>query len=63
MNTYIKKETWIYCHTRHYLEILSLAENLTSLSLQDGATTWYYFPKEPATHPPEHMDFYNVIPQ
>ena len=43
----------------------SLAEILASLSLQDGVTKWYYFPKEPATHPPihppihppDHMDF------
>ena len=30
----------------------------SSSSLQDGATKWYYFLKELATHPPtDHMDF------
>ena len=29
----------------------SLAENLASLSLQDGATKWYYFQTKPYTRP------------
>ena len=50
-----------YCHTRAYL---SLAEDLKSLSLQDGATTWHYFSKEPSTpQPPDHLDFNSVRPQ
>ena len=38
-----------YCHT---CQILSLAENLTSSSLQDGATNWYYFLTWTTPHPP-----------
>ena len=32
-----------YCHTRAPSWILSQAENLASVILQDGATKWYYF--------------------
>ena len=31
-----------YCHTRAPSWILRKTENLASLSLQDGATKWYY---------------------
>ena len=39
------------CHTRAPSWILSQAENLASVSLQDGATKWYYFLVW-TTHPP-----------
>ena len=45
----------LYCHTRAPSWILSQAENLASVSLQDGATKWYYFlvwtTHPPPTHP------------
>ena len=34
--------------------ILSLAENLASSNLQDGATKWHYNGKEPSSHPATH---------
>ena len=34
--------------------ILSLAENLASSSLQDGATEWHYYDHIPPTQPPTH---------
>ena len=40
-----------FCHTRAPSWILSQAENLASVSLQDGATKWYYFLVW-TTHPP-----------
>ena len=37
----------------------SLAENLASLSLQDGATEWLYYPNSyPPTHPPAAKLFF-----
>merc|ERR1711888_383936 len=40
-----------YCHTRAPSWIFSLAENLASSSLQDGATKWLYYAAG-TTHPP-----------
>ena len=52
-NSHNYTTTGRFCHTRAPSWILSQAENLASVSLQDGATKWYYFLVW-TTHPPNH---------
>ena len=54
---------WLYIATLGPIwKISSSAENLASLSLQDGATKWLYFlaepPTHPSIHPPDQIDYF-----